>query len=351
MYDENFLKNHEFFKNVEEEVLEPFVKCINRKYIIMYIEYLIENKIPFTMTITDIDNFKLINDSYGHLVGDQILLQSTNLMLNYFDRDKVLVGRYGGDEFIIVNTDCFNYDALWSFLKGMYQTVYRHTFEVEDDGEKSEILTTITSGSVMFPKDGDNYNELFSKADKALYRGKQKGRNCFIIYTEEKHKNIDVSKRFLSVPYMINQAYEYITQDEKNLKKGITKAMSFVCNSISCTKMVIQINGQNEVIFSNADGLLPPIEEVIDDSLFDENNTLFVNDYSSFKYYNKSLHEYCWNNHIKSLAVLKLTYGKKKLGYMICIDSSIKRIWQQTDVCIFQFIAKIVSILLNKTGD
>lgn len=350
MYDESFLKNHEFFKNIEEDVLEPFVKCINRKYIIMYIEYLIEKKISFTMTITDIDNFKLINDSYGHLVGDQILLQATNLMLDYFANMNVVVGRYGGDEFIIVNTNCFDYDSLWSFLKGLYQNVYRKAFKIEEDGGVNEILTTITSGSVMYPKDGDNYNDLFSKADKALYRGKQKGRNCFIIYTDEKHKNIDVSKRFLSVPYMINQSYELITKNA-DYKKGITSAMGFICNSISCTKMAIQINGENKIMFSNTDASLSSIEGVIDDSLFDENNTLFVNDYSTFKYYNKQLHEYCWNNHIKSLAALKLTYGEKKLGYLICIDSSIKRIWQQTDVCIFQFIAKISSILLDKLGE
>lgn len=346
MYDQNFLLNNEFLKDQDEEVLEPFLKCLNRKFIIMYAEYLIKKGTPFSMTLIDIDNFKLINDSYGHLVGDQILLNVTSKMMDYFD-ESTIVGRYGGDEFLIINTKDIEYDDIWNFLKGFYQTVFRHSIQVE---ENLDILTTITSGSVVFPKDGNDYNALFEKSDKALYRGKQKGRNCFIIYVDEKHKNIDINKRFLSLPYLINETFEIITK-QKDYKKGLRNAFSFICNTISCTKMALQINGKNLIMYSKTDDNLPSLNDIIDDSLFDENKTLFVNDYSSFKYYNKVLHSYCWNNKIKSLAILKLNFGDEDLGYLVCVDSSIKRIWQQTDTCIFQFIAKMASTFLHLNGD
>ena len=77
---------------------------ISRRYILDYIKYLIDNNIPFYVSMLDIDNFKLVNDNYGHSIGDELLKQFSNNILANIDNETI-AGRLGGDEFIIINVE------------------------------------------------------------------------------------------------------------------------------------------------------------------------------------------------------------------------------------------------------
>ena len=120
---EQLIKNPYFAKILENEdltrIIDSLTGVISRPYIIGMIRYLIDHKIPFTAAMLDLDNFKFINDTYGHKVGDGVLQGVSSDMIDYLE-DFGFIGRFGGDEFIIVNLRDLEYADKKSFYLNMY---------------------------------------------------------------------------------------------------------------------------------------------------------------------------------------------------------------------------------------
>jgi diguanylate cyclase (GGDEF)-like protein len=114
----------------------------------------------------DLDHFKSINDNLGHIVGDKCL-KSLSYMVRKHIRDFDLFGRYGGDEFIIVNPN--------TNLKHSRIIAERLRQEVE---RTENPHYTLSIGISTYPEDGRTVKELILSADKALYISKDKGRNA-----------------------------------------------------------------------------------------------------------------------------------------------------------------------------
>jgi diguanylate cyclase (GGDEF)-like protein len=123
---------------------------------------------PFSIAIFDIDHFKQVNDSLGHLQGDRTL-QSVARILDNAVRDTDLVARYGGEEFVVVMSHTTLDDAC-VFAERVRRTV------------ESDLQLTI-SGGVAMAVDGDNAQSLLSRADAALYSAKAAGRNRIFQHT------------------------------------------------------------------------------------------------------------------------------------------------------------------------
>ena len=196
MYTREQLYKYPYFKqNLENcrisDVLDPLTGAVSRRYMIGFVKALIEAKIPFTFGMVDLDNFKYINDTYGHQVGDGVLEHLVNDLTEFLG-DKGVVGRFGGDEFLFVNFVDLDYTEKKSFCLEMYPggRVLRKSVKVED----VELFVTGTTGLSTFPEDAPDYDSLFEEIDKTLYRGKTKGRNCYIIYVPEKHANIVIKE-------------------------------------------------------------------------------------------------------------------------------------------------------------
>lgn len=128
--------------------------------------------------IMDIDDFKGINDTYGHLFGDQVIRKVADILqMNAGYRG--VVGRFGGDEYFVMLEKVPDRAALKTWLK----TVVKEMAYAFDP--KLTIQASI--GVSQYPVDGEDYEELFAKADKALYIAKEKGKNRHIIYEEKQH--------------------------------------------------------------------------------------------------------------------------------------------------------------------
>lgn len=164
---------------------------IVRPVILRFVQSLIQARTPFTLAIVDLDNFKSINDNYGHRTGDE-MLSAIAEDLRRAVGPAGLVGRYGGDEFLLVLLELNDYDLTHSFFEKIYGEggVFRKNLLIRE----RSIFSTATVGSASCPKNADNFEALFALADKALYRGKSKGRNCFIIYVPEKHDRLEIPK-------------------------------------------------------------------------------------------------------------------------------------------------------------
>lgn len=129
--------------------------------------------------MVDVDDFKSINDNYGHIFGDAVLIELSSKLAKTF-KGKHLTGRLGGDEFVV-----FLYDIpSIAYVKDKAEkiaTIFEQIY-IGDSG------TQKISGSIgisIYPNDGNTFDELLKKADIALYHSKNIGKNCYSIYSAE----------------------------------------------------------------------------------------------------------------------------------------------------------------------
>lgn len=143
-----------------------------------------------TIAIVDVDFFKKVNDTYGHMRGDEVLRKVAGIMEKEVGDDGV-VGRIGGDEFFIIFYHAGNMENMRERLRSIKNMV-NASFPKNNEGRPS---ITLSIGCSAYPKDADNYGDLFQLADFALYRAKEKGRNRYIIYDKEKHGTLEQIKK------------------------------------------------------------------------------------------------------------------------------------------------------------
>ena len=163
--------------------LDPLTGLLNKKAIYQYSLDIIEKAkkegflVSFVMI--DLDNFKEINDTYGHMFGDTTLVNVARIMTNSVG-ERGVVGRIGGDEFFIVLTGFEDGDyairPVIRSIRSHVQWYFKHRI--------NDMKVTCSVGTSTFPLDADNYEHLFKIADHCLYIAKAMGRNRFIIYTK-----------------------------------------------------------------------------------------------------------------------------------------------------------------------
>jgi diguanylate cyclase (GGDEF)-like protein/PAS domain S-box-containing protein len=124
----------------------------------------------------DLDRFKIVNDSLGHVAGDQLLRVVANRLRHTLRRSDT-VARLGGDEFVVVLTHFQSSSELADVAEKISAALDE---PVELSGHKVHVGASI--GIALYPDDGDNFNSLMKDADTAMYRAKQKGRNTFCFY-------------------------------------------------------------------------------------------------------------------------------------------------------------------------
>lgn len=127
----------------------------------------------------DIDNFKFINDNYGHQFGDFILQQFTKRITNCI-KDTDIIGRVGGDEFVVYLRDISYGDIALSRANIMLERMSRPI----SDGKITHKLG-MSMGIAISPNDGNDLKTLYSNADKAVYVSKERGKNTATLYTPE----------------------------------------------------------------------------------------------------------------------------------------------------------------------
>ena len=166
------------------------------------------------LVIIDIDDFKHINDTYGHIFGDQVIRRVAEIMQELVGQRGV-IGRFGGDEYVILLEKVETREQLKTLLK----TIAKE-FALAFDPKTH---ATASIGVSEYPVDGSEYEELMRKADKALYLAKEKGKNRHIIYEERLHGKLESDD-------MQNMAMAYAVSKEKK-REVITKMITELCVS------------------------------------------------------------------------------------------------------------------------
>lgn len=130
-----------------------------------------------SVALTDIDHFKRFNDQWGHQVGDIVLRRLVDTLQQQV-RNVDVVCRYGGEEFVVIMPETPSGKAL-EVMNRIREHLARTAFKIE--GHEEDFRITISVGIASFPGDSQVKDELISKADKALYTAKKKGRNLVCI--------------------------------------------------------------------------------------------------------------------------------------------------------------------------
>ncbi|EKS6734567.1 EAL domain-containing protein [Enterobacter asburiae] len=148
------------------------------------------SKKPFAVIFLNVDHFKRVNDTWGHGVGDELLIAVAQRITARLTREMTLA-RLGGDAFILLVPECDD-DRLNALVTALLEDVRRplsvcgHT-----------LSTTISAGVSLYPQDGETLHELKLKADAALHRVKEEGRNGWAIYRAEMSTAIPAKPGFL----------------------------------------------------------------------------------------------------------------------------------------------------------
>lgn len=219
----------------------------------------------------DMDNFKSVNDTFGHLVGDEVLIKFATTIKDTIGEDN-LAGRIGGDEFVVFLKTATTREDARIMATAIVNNIKKSFFNSYVTGVSASI------GIAMAPKDGEDFETLYSNADKSLYYVKQNGKNDFHFYSEEAVTQEENSLRSIQVD--INQLTKIIREQTPVNGaylveyEGFKKIYRFLERVISRTRQNVQmvlftIKPLNEL---NADsdkvGLaMKVLEEVVEASL------------------------------------------------------------------------------------
>lgn len=134
---------------------------------------------PLSLAMVDLDDFKKFNDRYGHLAGDKMLVHIVRTLQKNI-RDTDFVARYGGEEFAIIFPETYN-SAAARVSERVRLAVAKERLVIRGQGRQK---ITISIGVAAYPSDAETLAELVGKADKALYKAKQAGKNRVEVFTE-----------------------------------------------------------------------------------------------------------------------------------------------------------------------
>ncbi|MBQ9483051.1 MAG: GGDEF domain-containing protein [Ruminiclostridium sp.] len=349
MYTEDHLRKYRYFAELLEtkeleQITDSLTGAVSRKYILDFARSLMTDNIPFTFGMVDLDNFKFINDTYGHRAGDGVLSGVASGLSEYM-KDFGVVGRFGGDELMFVDLADITYDEKKSRLADIYMNskILRWNYDL---GDCSPFITG-TVGCATFPDDSGDYDELFSMIDKTLYRGKSKGRNCYIIYVKEKHKDIEIKKLACHSYSMIAQSMIRRFELVPGTKNRLRSVLPLLINELGITRLY----------FTDSSGIM---HSVLDDKFLEDVSDLNVimiddiystNDIDHFAGQSPLFYKALRKHKMETILVARIGRMQDTDGYLICAEPRTHRIWQDDERLLIYFLAKLIASGIRIDGD
>lgn len=163
---------------------DTLTKLPNRSFLMLRLEQVVaqskRKNLKFALLTLDLDNFKDINDSYGHNIGDEILIHISKILRNRL-RQEDTVFRLGGDEFGILIEQIDNIDDVTVIVRDIMKLINN----VYKTKASIELIINSSVGVAIYPNHGKNAKDIFQNSDAALNLAKQKGKKTFAFYSDE----------------------------------------------------------------------------------------------------------------------------------------------------------------------
>ncbi len=167
--------------------VEPLTGLLNRITFVEKVTLMInesKKEALHALVLIDIDNFKQINDRFGHIYGDKILYDTSANILSRLKKDDI-IGRYGGDEIIVFLNSISSFEDIAERVEALRKSIYRRI--------SGGLRVSGSLGVALYPKDGTDYGQLCLNADAALYEAKRSGRNKVVFFSPSTRKISPVS--------------------------------------------------------------------------------------------------------------------------------------------------------------
>ncbi|MGN1372565.1 MAG: GGDEF domain-containing protein [Candidatus Coproplasma sp.] len=349
-YDLSF---NDFFRDKDlTNRMDPLTGVLDRGAVLEYVEWLINEGRHFSLFLIDIDNFKNVNDSYGHIVGDIVIAQTAQTFVKASGVQGV-VGRYGGDEFVIVYENLNDYQDVWKCANHL-----THMSMVEmDDYGLPNFSITVTVGITRFPIDGSTLEDLINLADKALYRGKTKGRHCFIIYLPEKHAHISLqgdSEKRQNLMQLCGVIYNSLTAGGEDIALAISTVfksiVAYYMFDHICLETPKRLN--HSVIFPlSRHKQFKHIPYNLINELVDTAGYANINDVEELNKVNFTpIIEECAKQGVRSAFYCKISAYGTDYGFIRVDTTCTARIWQNEEMSMIIVAARAIGLLLHYQG-
>ena len=347
MYDVNDLSKYPFFRNLLETngaaaLHDSLTGLIARPFMLQFIHSLIDSSTPFTLILIDLDNFKDINDNYGHKTGDGVLSHIGSGVREFFGNDGI-AGRFGGDEFMAVY---FKSNA-YSDIHNMFDAIYgpKGVFRKELEINGIRLFVTATVGSASFPDNAHDFDTLFSMIDKALYRGKSKGRNCYIIYVESKHAHLEIPTLARRSLYDTFRQMEAAFIGEGTALEKLAWAFLPVQENLRMQKL-LWIDGNDALIdiqTGEALGTFPSIGALMVNGMYAATN------FRDLYQRQRSLCEALKGFGMESTLIMQVNHHRPEYGFLIvCPEIHTMHMWQDEETAAVFLLCHMLANHLEK---
>lgn len=314
-------------------------------------------KIPnTTIAIVDVDHFKAINDNYGHQKGDEVLKKVAKIIENEAGENS-LTGRIGGDEFLVIFSDVNDMEKNREYLRGMKNAIH---MEFPSLGQLPNI--TLSIGCASYPKDADNYTDLVTLADYALYLAKSKGKDRYVIYDDQKHdslaeiqengkkEGINLGRRDMSVSKAVCAIYDKLLYSNNyELSKLIEETLDYM----NFDRIVVYAGKEMHIVGIAGD--MAPGFDILQKNAqyltnesylekFNDQGILIINNISFLENRIREVYEVLVSQ--RTLSAMQFRYADKKGNEFILSVESTNKItaWNQENLKYYRLIVKAISM-------
>lgn len=316
------------------------------------------------LLIIDLDDFKLVNDRYGHLFGDTVLTTAAKELKNLF-RNQDIVSRIGGDEFMVLMRGVADRAIVENRCKRLLEV-----FQKMLSNHQLQIPMGCSVGVALAPEHGNSYLHLFKCADQALYQAKNKGKHAYVFY--------DPTRRFAQYPATVIN--NHIDSDEQpgmadgnivqyafqqlygsqNVGEAVGNILEMVGRKMNVSRVYIFENSLDNRFCSNTyewcnDGIEPQIQNLQNISYetdiphyednFNEDGIFYCPDINEQP---KHIYDILAPQGIKSMLHCAIRENGVFRGYIGFDECVTPRMWTKEQINVLVYFSEMLSVFLLK---
>ena len=367
IYDINELKTDALAMKQQAQQ-DSLTKLLNKASTQQAVEQLLcnrESKSLSALLVLDLDNFKTVNDTHGHMYGDAVLTQIGSTLRSLF-RSRDVIGRIGGDEFLIFLDNVPSRDMILERCQLLVDT-----FRSQFHALMPDLPVSVSIGAAMCPTHGAAYGDLFRHADEALYSAKRKGKNRYSLYNPQEKYDMLMDAAYHStridsdeqpamnddslLRFVFRSLYE-----SQNIDATIEELISFIGTHFDVSRVYIFENNDDNTCCSNTFewcnvGITPEKENLQNVSyitdipgwpnVYDGRGVLYCTDVTDLDPLVRQIVE---PQGIKSMLHCAIMDRGVFRGYVGFDECTTNRMWTQGQVSTLEFLAEVLAVFLIK---
>jgi len=351
----------------DEAARDPLTKLYNRKASRSQIDTYLADRKPgeqAALLVIDLDNFKDVNDHYGHMYGDAVLAQASAAISSFF-RGNDVISRIGGDEFLILMKNIPGPTLVEARCRELIAAVQRLHHK-----ESGSPLLSCSVGVALVPEHGTIYQDLFQRADRALYSAKTRNKGCFVFYdlktsmtfprsTPVVKDDPPIPPAFTSGANLIRQVFDLFCESG-DVEHTVQSVLELAGRQVNASRAYIFENDpENRFCFNTfewcSEGISPQMENLQHVSYekelfnyhehFNERGIFYCTDVTTLPEPQRTM---LMEQNIKSLLQCSIRDNGVFRGFVGFDECQDHRLWTQDQIDLLTLLSQMLSLFLLK---